>query len=270
MRKYACAIEAAVDHCWPAHPTIYFISDCDLPKIGRCVCLEDGCWTEILLNGLLTVQREHPQLDYLFLILDDHCPLQPCDSAALANYLDIAREHDLGVISFPTYDWPWARTEWVDYPDGLVRTWRRIDIEIIQGYRLAVVPYQFFRYFQIQPAFWKVEYLVWTCRAALAGSVTDPWAFEAMRLDGARRHYIADYKWPSVHHGFIAEGKINPEAISYMSRKHVTKLRQQLIRECVGCYSPTAYEVYQTMSAARTSARRLSRALARRLQRVFK
>lgn len=76
MKKYSPAIEAAVDRCWPEHPAMYFISDCELPGIERQIQFADACWTEILLQGLLTVRRKHPGLDYLFLMLDDHCPLR--------------------------------------------------------------------------------------------------------------------------------------------------------------------------------------------------
>ena len=231
MKRYSAAIEAAVDRCWPGHPPMYFISDCELSGIERQIWLADACWTEILLHGLLTVRQQHPALDYVFLMLDDHCPLRACDAATISTYLEIARGGNLAVISFPTYEWPWRRTERVDYPDGLVRTWRCIDIEVVDGRRLAVVPGDFFRYFQVQPAFWNIEYLTSACRTALARGITDPWAFEAMRLDGARQHYVADYDWPNVHHGFIAAGRINPVAISYVSRAPAVELYQQLLRE---------------------------------------
>lgn len=149
------------------------------------------------------------------------------------------------MISFPTYEWPWGQTGCVGYPDRLVRTWRRIDIEVVGGRRLAVVPGDFFRYFQVQPAFWNIEYLTSACRAALASGITDPWAFEAMRLDGARQHYVADYSWPNVHHGFIAAGSINPAAISYMSRKAAPELHAQLVRDVIGINNAAIYQLYR-------------------------
>lgn len=266
MKKYVPSIEAAVDRCWPGHPVMYFISDCDLPGIERQIKLPNACWTEILLNGLETVRRKHPQCSYVFLMLDDHCSLRRCDGRAISAYLDIARSRDLAAVCFPTYEWPWQQTEHADYPDGLVRTWRRVDIEVLDGRRLAVVPRDFFRYFQVQPAFWKVEYLIWACRAALASGITDAWTLEALHLDGARQHYIADYNWPSVHHGFIASGKINPDAISNMSRSDASELYRQLISNCVGFYSPPLYGMHRAVDAGWYRFRRFGAALASRLQ----
>lgn len=267
MRKYATAIETALDACWPAHPTVYFLSDCDLPGIRSHTKIVDAVdWTAILLEGLMTVRREHPQLDYVFMVLDDHCPLRPCDTAAISAYLDIARARDLAAIAFPTYDWPWERTENLEYPDGLVRTWRCIEVELIEGRRMAVVPRDFFRYFQIQPAFWKIDYLIAACRAALADRITDPWRFEALRWVEAAPHYVAGYDWPSVHHGFIAQGKVNPAAIAYMSRTAAAELHQQLIRDSIGIYSPSLYAACRIAARIRTRFGSLPGTLARRLQ----
>ena len=267
MKKYAPAIDVVIERCWPLHPAVYFISDCELVGTKQQqVLLRDSCWTEVLLHGLLAVRQNDPKLDYVFLMLDDHCPLRACDTGVISAYLEIARSRDLAVISFPTYEWPWERTECVDYPDGLVRTWRRIDVEVVSGRRLAVVPRDFFRYFQVQPAFWNIEYLVQACEAALAGGIRDPWTFEAMRLDKAPQHYVADYNWPSVHHGFIASGKINPLAISYMSRALAAELHEQLIRETVGVNSPALFTAYRLAINGWNRGRRIGNALAARLQ----
>jgi hypothetical protein len=267
MKRYSPAIEAAIDHCWPDHPAMYFISDCELPRAEqRQLLLRDSCWTEVLLHGLLAVRQRHPGLDYVFLMLDDHCPLRRCDTGAISAYLEIARSRNLVVVSFPTYDWPWERTECVDYPDGLVRTWRLIDVEVVNGRRLAIVPRDFFRYFQVQPAFWKIEYLIEACRTALAGGIRDPWAFETMRVDNASQHYMADYNWPNVHHGFIAEGKINPVAVSYMSRTLAAELHKQLLRDSIGVNSPALYGVYRLTSKGWNRFRGIGYALTARLQ----
>lgn len=266
MKKYAPAIEAAIDRCWPEHPAIYFISDSELPGIGRQIQLADACWTEILLHGLLTMRKQHPALDYVFLMLDDHCPLRPCDAVATSAYLEIARSGNLGVISFPTYDWPWNETATTEYPDGLVRVWRTVEIDVVDGRKLALVPRDYFRYFQVQPAFWRVEYLISVCQAALASGIRDPWAFEAMSLDGAPQHHVADYNWPSVHHGFIAGGKVNPAAISYISKKAAPELHSRLLREVVGVNSVTIYQLYRLWRRGVGRFGRAGKALLTRLQ----
>ena len=39
-----------------------------------------------------------------------------------------------------------------------------------------------------------------------------------MQWEGAAQHYVANYQWPTVHHGFLASGKANPSAIDYMDK----------------------------------------------------
>jgi hypothetical protein len=266
MANYAPAVEAALDRCWPQHPRNYFIADCEMPQVRDHFSFVSGSWTEVLLHGLLAAQEQYPALDYVFLMLDDHCPLRPCDAVAISAYLEIARSGNLAVISFPTYEWPWDETTVTEYPDGLVRMWRRAEIDVIDGRRLAMVPRDFFRYFQVQPAFWNIEYLITACRAALASGIRDPWAFEGMRLDGTRQHYVADYNWPNVHHGFITAAKINPAAISYMSKKAAPELRRKLIREVVGVNSVAIYRLYRLCRRGANVSGRVGKALLTRLQ----
>src|SRR5262249_30590393 len=125
---------------------------------------------------------------------------------------------------------------------------------------------KFFRYFQLQPAFWRIDYLIGVCRAAMARGITDPWTFEAMRLDDAEPHYVAAYDWPSVHHGFIAQGKINPAAISFMSRRAAPELHRQLICARVGCYSPTLNTVRRAAELGWDRLAHLGAVLATRVQ----
>lgn len=241
MKKYAPAIEAAIDCCWPVHPSICFISDCELIGIKKQLCFVNACWTEILLCGLLKLKKEYPRITHVFHMLDDHCPLRPCDTEAISAYLEIARGHRLSVISFPTYTWPWDQI--MDNPESLVPTWRKVEVNIVQGRRLAVVSRNFFRYFQVQPAWWNLDYLLDACNAALHKGIRDPWAFEAMRWEGASQHYIADCNWPSVHHGFMAAGTVNHVAISYMSRATAAELHAELITDVVGTNSLALYEM---------------------------
>jgi hypothetical protein len=246
MTKYAPAITAAIDRNWPQHPKNYFIADCAVPRIKDQFSLMDACWTEVLLFGLTQIKEKHPGLTHVFYMIDDHCPLRPCDSEIISAYLEIAQRRGLAAIWFPTFEWPWDETaSSIEYPDGLVAGWRTIQIDIMDGRRLAVVPRNFFRYFAVQPACWSLEYLIRACKIALDRGIRDTWAFEELRWEEAAQHYIADYHWPSVHHGFMAAGTINPTAIAYMSRAHAGELRTQLIRDSIGINNVVLYRVYR-------------------------
>jgi len=242
--RYLPLIECTLDRCWPAHAPTYCLTDGEA-KLGRgdTLAYPGASWTQILFNGLCEVKKRNPGLTHMLHVLDDHCPLRPCDETALEGYFELARRNDFATVAFPTYRWPWHETEDKDYPDGLVRTWRKIETIIANGQKLAVVPRDFFRYFQVQPAFWRIEYLIAVCRHALDEGKHDAWGFEAMRWDGAARHYIADYNWPTVHHGFIASGKVNPEAIGFIDERVAPELRNQLLRDSIGVASPTLHRV---------------------------
>jgi hypothetical protein len=259
MKKYAPAIEATIDRCWPQHPKQYFIADCELPCVTEQLCFVGSCWTEMLLLGLLRLREENPRLKHVFYMLDDHCPLRPCDTIAISAYLKIAQSHGLDVIWFPTFHWPWA-TGVIEYPRSL-----RVDVDVIDGRRLAIVPRGFFRYFAMQPAFWRLDYLVDACKAALDRQIRDPWAFEAMQWEGAAQHYVAEYNWPSVHHGFIAAGQTNPEAVLFMSPTNAAELRGQLIRDAIGVNCAALYRMQRWFMRALNYTHRSGNALISRL-----
>ena len=238
MTKYAPAIAAAIDRNWPQHPRNYFIADCEVPQIQAQFSFPAACWTEVLLFGLIQIKGKHPGLTHVFYMIDDHCPLQPCDAEVISAYFEIARRRDLAAVWFPTFEWPWE-TARIEYP-----TAQKIDIDIVDGRRLAVVPRDFFRYFAVQPACWNLDYLIKACKVALDKGIRDTWAFEALQWEGAARHFVADYNWPSVHHGFMAAGNINPTAIAYMSRTNAAELRGQLLRDSIGINNAALYRMY--------------------------
>ena len=127
------------------------------------------------------------------------------------------------------------------YPDGLVRGWRKVNVCQIGGEQFAVVPRDFFRYFQVQPTIWNIDYLIRACTVAFDSGIRNVWEFEAMQWDGAAQHYVANYHWPTVHHGFLASGKVNPSAITYMDKVIGAELYIQLIRDLIGIGSPMLY-----------------------------
>ena len=90
---------------------------------------------------------------------------------------------------------------------------------------MARVPLNFFRYFQLQPSFWDLDYLIEICREALEKQCFDPWSFESFSYAKPRQHYVSRYEWPSVHHGFLAQGKVNPEAIDFLQMPQGRKFR---------------------------------------------
>ena len=241
VEKYIPIIENLLNRLWVDHPPCYFLTDGDAQKNKSVLALCRGDWVGMFLEGLLQLKKRHPDAKYVFHMLEDHCPLRACDSVKIRSICQLARRYELNAVAFPTYSWPWNETQDDIYPDDLIRGWRRIDVRQIGSERFAAVPRDFFRYFQVQPTIWNIDYLIQACGVALERGIRNVWQFEAMHWDGAAQHYVADYHWPTVHHGFLAAGKVNPSAITYMDKAIGAELYVELIRDLIGVGSPMLY-----------------------------
>jgi len=242
--RYVSLVRSAIDVFWPDRPTVRFLSDGGVEQ-GDDVYIEpEPRFVPLLLRGVARVRAEFPAARYLFHMLEDHCPLRTCDAEKISAIAQIARSENLAAVSFPTYFWPWNNTDATEYPDGLVRTWRRIDTVEMNGEMFARVPKTFFRYFQVQPTLWRIDYLHAVLDAACRAGIFDPWGFEAMRLPQAEQHYIAQYKWPTVHHGFLTGGTINPKAVDFIDARLGDSIRRRFIRDAVGFDNEFMYRVY--------------------------
>lgn len=261
VARYLPLVRAAIDTFWPGHPPVRFLTDGGV-TVARDVYVEpERHFVPLLMRGLARLRLEFPGATHVFHMLEDHCPLQPCDGDRISGIVTMAIHEQLAAVSLPTYQWPWNETDATDYPDGLVRTWRRIETRQIGDETLAVVPRNFFRYFQLQPTIWRRDYLARVCEFSLASDVLDPWQFEALKLPDAEQHYVSAYAWPTVHHGFLVQGGVNTTAIDFVDRKSGKALRRQLIKDRTGMRSEALYEVQRS---ARRYFGRLRRMIAAR------
>jgi hypothetical protein len=214
-----------------------FLTDGGLKPQSDIFVEGDVEFSRLLMLGLMRLRRIYPAVTRIFYMLEDHCPLRRCEMDQFLRICAVASEHNLAAVSFPTYNWPWGEVESIVYPDGLVRTWRKIEVANFSGERFAVVPRDFFRYFQLQPTLWRLEYLERVCAAAIAAKKGDPWQFEMLRFEDAEQHYVSSYNWPTVHHGFLVQGSVNLAAVRYADRAAHLRLRHQLIKDVVGVNS---------------------------------
>jgi hypothetical protein len=262
--KYYSEAMPLLDAFWPGHPPTAVFSDCNDLKKGHVIVKSNTNWLDILLNGLLSVRTTRPEISYVFLLLDDHYPLRKCNCSLIAANFDAVVKNRLSCVSFVTYQWPWTSTEHIDYPDGMIRTWRNIDITWFNGCEMARVPFNFFRYFQLQPSFWNLDYLIEVCHEAFEKQCLDPWSFESLSCGNRRQHYVSRYAWPCVHHGFLAHGKINPEAIDFIQMPEGREFRSFLLRESIGFNSMTAFRMLRFLEWMRSGVlRRLLRGFER-------
>lgn len=250
--KYIPLDRSLLDTFWPGHPARLFITD-GASQSAADVCSFPGLsWVELLSAGLSRIREQGPQTTHVFHMLEDHCPLRSCAVERLERIFAISIRHNLVAVAFPTYSWPWNETEATIYPDGLVRTWRSRETRDLDGELFAVVPRDFFRYFQVQPTLWHLDYLQEACAWALTQGVTDAWNFEAMRWSRAQPHYVSQYNWPTVHHGFLEQGELNANAIAYLDRRNATDAHRMLVREAIGVESPLLFDFLQLLLRAKS------------------
>lgn len=216
LAREAAMLARALHAAWPGGGRVYTVlppaadpSGLDSPIL----CSSSG-WVSMLAESLDRLRAADPGLTHVFTLIDDHCPLTPCDPEALDRVLRAAREADLACVSCVTYAWPWDRSETASRDArGRTMTWSEIRIVHSGGTDFAEVPADFFRYNQCQPSLWRLDYLRGLCAEALDRGIDDPWTFEAELYPGQRPHFVSALSWPSVHHGFLAEGRVNPEAL---------------------------------------------------------
>jgi hypothetical protein len=254
--KYIPLVRDCLATFWPEHPRCYFLTDGTTQAAEDVWNVPDLAWVELLQAGLARIRQERPRTKYVLHMLEDHCPLRRCDAQRLARIFAIAVCEDFAAVSFPTYAWPWHETDTREHADGLVRTWRRKETRELDGELLAAVPQDFFRYFQVQPTLWRLDYLQAACAYAQAEAVGDVWAFEGMRWPKAEPHFVSCYAWPTVHHGFLAQGRLNPAAIAYLDRKRAVGPHRMLVREAIGIDSPLLFDSIQALNRTKGLIRR--------------
>lgn len=238
-REHYCPILAKqLDRMWPGHPPLYYA----LPA-GRTAPYENviqtdaDAWTSVLLRGL---EHLHDRLGatHVFIMLEDHVPLWPCDTGLLAEMFELVAAEDLACLFFTKYRWPWGDTNYRLDPQGRVIGWRKIDVVTLRGHRLARMPSDYFRYNQAQPAIWRLDYYIDLLREVVNLGIKDPWRFEAYSRPNQPQHYVSEYRWPSRMSGYRREGKIYLRALYSMKMPEGRELQDELLKEVFPHLSP--------------------------------
>lgn len=108
--EYIPLVGNLLDTFWSEHPPRYFLTDGVSQASGNVLSFPGLTWIALFSAGLGRIKRERPQTRYVFHMLEDHCPLRPCDGNRLDRIFEIAAGNDLDAVSFPTYPWPWNET----------------------------------------------------------------------------------------------------------------------------------------------------------------
>jgi hypothetical protein len=242
-RKYdpfAAELARVLPAFWPDHPQHWIITDGDESARREVVSMAgDRSWVDLLRDGLKEIENRRGSLpDYLYLVLEDLMPLGQVPVAELQSCVETARRHSLDEILFATY--PWKR---LSDSDGNFLSFK--------SHRFTAPPQTFddttlfpihpsLRWTcQVQPAIWRTSHLLNLCEQAIHEGIGDPWGFEMMRPPAgspAFRHYIADFRWPSVWNGLFVEGHVNPTALRKIMRSShdLSALQGMLLKRAAG------------------------------------
>lgn len=229
--KYCDKLSPVLNAFWPGHPEVHFLTDRGKINHDNVIVLDSESWTRILLEGLKKLRLNYPSVRIIFLMIEDHYPLRSCDVRQLQKVFEAVLNHHLKCVVFPTYPWPWSRTSDIVLPGNKVMCWPKIDTVRFDDCLMARIPPNFFRYNQIQPAFWDIDYLIYLCDDALSRHVHDAWSFEALDVPKKEQHYVSAYQWPSVPNGFLQKGRVRKEAIEYIQVPLANEFRSFLRKE---------------------------------------
>jgi hypothetical protein len=211
------AIRTALARSWPNHPCLRFVTDGGAAD-DDVLQASTGIYVPLMLEALSAIRTQFPKATHVLHMLEDHCPLRLCDVARIEQTAKLCLSSALASVSFITYEWPWSAREFELVEYGNLYGLPRIDTVMMDGVRLGLIPMTFYRYFQVQPTVWRIDYLAKALTSASAEGIMDPWAFEQFKWDSVEQHYVSEYPWPTVHHGFLVKGSVNVSAFKFADR----------------------------------------------------
>jgi hypothetical protein len=231
LERYCPILAGQLDAMWPGHPPLFYALPAGrTAPYGRVIRTEATAWTAVLLSGVEYLRRQLG-CSHVFVLLEDHVPLWPCDARVVDDVLGIALREDLPCVVFAKYGWPSPNGEPQPDVEGRRRGWRTSDVVTVDGHRMALLPRSFAYYNQCQPALWNADYYASLLTEAVASGVGDPWALERFALAQQPQHYVSEYRWPSRHCGYRRRGRVYLRALYVITMPEGRALRDELVRE---------------------------------------
>ncbi len=184
---------------------------------------KDTTFVELLDRSLRELRAQRPEAKYVFVMLEDLCPLDSVDETALAEIYGTVKQRSIKFVSLP---WSYAHLlRFVDEANSFdcIETNRRF-------YLLA--PDSDF-HTAIITSIWDVDHLQWILQEKLSLGLHDPWAFERPLMKNPEEHYMVRGVWPIVADGFLHRGNLNANIFRH-SKWPESKLLSQLRVEFCG------------------------------------
>ena len=224
---YIPAVLHTVDRMWPGHPECFVATDGDLdaPNTLR---FPGRSFVEILGDAARRIKQDRPDTRFVFLMLEDLCPLGPVNTPMIEAAVTKARTQGLKYVLFPWHgDFTWT------YDRTAGPTFFGPDMELVPMRRDWEAPNS------LVAALWDIDHLIWMAEQKLEAGIHDPWRFEFELPGNPHVHYIQVNGWPTVCDGFMVRGKLNdlapadpdfpPTAIMSQLRKQYCGVDNQII-----------------------------------------
>ncbi|MCV2875278.1 hypothetical protein OE810_03305 [Rhodobacteraceae bacterium XHP0102] len=227
MEKYLPAIRQNLDLFWPNRPDMLIATDGQAE--GEDVFVgTSASFLGLLSEALHELRLRFPKVQYVFLLLEDLCPLAPVDDARLSEAFRILKGAG---GQYMLNHWPTKRH----------RPWDDENWDISQSLsegrtRLMPMSRRYETYNSLVACIWRMDYLEQLIDAKLARGIADPWGFERY-LDGVQeQHYLLENAWPTFANGFMIAGSVNARCVTEPALP-ASPLMSQLRREYCGADS---------------------------------
>lgn len=227
MERYIPAIRQNLDIFWPDRPPMLVVSDGALRgddvHIGT-----STAFLRLLSEGLTALRARQPEAKFVFVLLEDLCPLAPVDDDRLISAFDVlkAAGGDYLLNHWPTKKHrPWVDENW------------DLSASLSQGRtRLMPMSHAYETYNSLVACIWNIDYLTGLIAAKIAKGTGDPWGFERYAQGHQKQHYVLENAWPTFANGFMIAGRVNERCVTEMSFPP-SPLMSQLRRDYCGADS---------------------------------
>lgn len=200
---------------WPGHPELVVCSDRGNFVYANKVVTPGATWTGVLAGGLRGLQDSGRvgERDQVLLLLEDHVPSGPVPTSVIERLLPFLDARRAGYVNLSGHG--------ASAPAGKVEG---CDIHVLDMYHFS----------SLHPAIWTVAHLARTLDYARENGLESPWQFECIRLPGSEHLTTQGVLWPSVHGGFLWQGRVNVPALRSMKQGAQKALRTMLLRKLAG------------------------------------
>jgi hypothetical protein len=212
--RYLDLCIAVLEEKWKKHPEIIVFSNRGgfdyknriIHATGGWVPMMKGCLEQLFSSG--RVAADEP----IILILEDHVPFARIDGALMFRLAEFLKDVSGCYLNLGAYG----------------RGPKLADLQCCSIHLMELHAYS-----SLHPAIWTASHLLRSLIYASEHGIDDPWRFEKGRFPDAKHFTSGVMTWPSVHGGFLWQGKVNVPALAHMNHGTLLPLRTVLLKKLI-------------------------------------